>query len=127
MSALGTIRSALVAAGITEDIYYEMSEAGANRPYIVLLNDGTDPLSTKSGSAKTDRIQVRVLCFADRYETGSGIKGAYNLGQEVRTAIDFTQESTHEIYFQSEMSDSLKTGNNRAYMVEQTYWVWNYN
>lgn len=116
----------MVAQGITEKIYYEVAEDGEPRPYIVLLQDNTEPHNTHNGASTFDRVQIRVLCFADRYATGSGVTGAKNLADEVRQAIDYyVVQGTVEVYFQNEQTDSLTfNGNKRAYMVEQTYNVW---
>lgn len=126
MSALSTIKDRLVAQGVTENIFYELASDGANRPYIVLMQDGNEPHNTHNGASTFDRVQCRVLSFGDRYETGSGIKGAKTLADQVRTAIDYYQvQGTVEVYFQNEETESVENkGNKRAYMVEQTYDVW---
>lgn len=126
MSGMSIVYNKLKTGGIAEDIFFEVSESGANKPYIVLLNDGIDPANTKSSGSKLDRVQIRVLCLGDRYFTTGAVKGASSLADQVRDVLDFTQTGEYEIYFQSEMSDSLKTNNNRAYIVEQTYYVFEY-
>lgn len=125
-SASETILNRLVAQGITQDIYYEIAADGAQRPYIVILNDNTEPHNTHSGPSEFDRVQCRVLTFGDRYITGSGITGAKTLADTVRTALDYYRvDGTSYIYFQNEQTDSVNDkGNKRAYMVEQTYDVW---
>lgn len=126
MSAHSTILTRLQAQGITEDIFYEQAADGANRPYIVILQDSTEPHNTHNGASTFDRVQCRVLSFGDRLITGSGVKGAKTLADEVRAAIDYYQvQGTTEIYFQNEQTDSVDDkGNKRAFMVEQTYDVW---
>jgi hypothetical protein len=126
MSAQQTILNRLVAQGITEDIYYEQSEGGASRPYIVILQDNTEPHNTHNGPSTIDRVQCRVLSFGDRLITSGGIKGAKNLADEVRTALDYYRvDGTVYAYFQNEQTESVEDkGNKRAFMVEQTYDVW---
>jgi hypothetical protein len=126
MSAHETIYNRLVAEGITEDIYYEQSEGGANRPYIVILQDNTEPHNTHNGASTFDRVQCRVLSFGDRLITSGAVKGAKTLANEVRAALDyFVVQGTNEVYFQNEQTDSIEDkGNKRAFMVEQTYDVW---
>lgn len=126
MSAQSTILTRLQAQGITEDIYYEQAGDGANRPYLVILQDSIEPHNTHNGASTFDRVQCRVLSFGDRLITGSGIKGAKTLADEVRAALDYyVVQGTNEIYFQNEQTDSVEDkGNKRAFMVEQTYDVW---
>jgi len=126
MSAQQTILNRLVAQGITEDIYYEQSEGGASRPYIVIMQDTTEPHNTHNGASTFDRVQCRVLSFGDRYITSGSVKGAKNLADEVRAALDYYRaDGTAYAYFQDEQTDSIEnSGNKRAFMVEQTYDVW---
>lgn len=107
------------------NIYYELAQDGAERPYIVLLQDSNEPHNTHNGPSTFDRVQCRVLTFSDRYVTSGGVTGAKTLADSVRTALDYYYGTGIEVYFQNETTEAVTyKGNLRAYMVEQTYDVW---
>ena len=120
------IYNKLVADGITDPIFYELADDGQDRPYIVIMQDATEPHNTHNGASSFDRVQCRVLTFGDRLITGSGIVGAKTLADTVRTSLDFYQDQgVKEVYFQNEQTESIEnSGNKRAYMIEQLYDVW---
>lgn len=127
-NASSIIRQRLRVQNIGLNVFYEIADDGEERPYIVILQDSTEPHNTHNTASKLDRVQCRVLVFADRYETLGSIEGASNIANEIRTALDYyREENTVEIYFQNEQVDSVQNkGNKRAYMVEQYYDVWVY-
>lgn len=121
--SLEIVYNRLINQGITEPVYYEQPEDGKQRPYIVLMQDNSNPTNTKSGVSTLDINQVRVLVFGDRYLTGSGITGAKSLANTCRTALDFFEGVGSFIKYENENSESAGRANERAFMIEQTYTV----
>ena len=128
MGAISSVRQRLQDQGIGINIFYDQATEGEERPYIVLMQDSLEPHNRHNGPSKLDRVQVRVLVFADRYETAGAIEGAYTIGGNVRAALDyFTRNNEIEVYFQNEALESVTDkGNKRAFMIEQYYDVWDY-
>lgn len=100
---------------------------GAKLPYLIVDIEDSTPNNSKSGDSTLDMNNLRVFSIAERHYTNGSVVGAYDLSEEVRSAISYVARGTYggenleHCSFQGQSNYSNKLPNKPQTTVEQDY------
>lgn len=110
-------------------IFEEDAPQGENIPYLI-MSSSRNPTNTYS-TTRTDDVEVGVFTYATvQYTSGSNI-GRWEISRAVRSALESASAAVYdgdniaEIYLQSEDGYVEGEGDNKRYVQDQKYSVFN--
>ena len=127
LQAAGSLTT-LLADG-SNGVFLDEAEQGDNTPYVVVDIADIDPLDSIESATTTDEFQVRVFAISDRHYTSGALVGAYEVSEEVRTALDrvkgtYATDVISSISFQSCSTFLERNGGNKRVVYENIYTVY---
>lgn len=122
-----TALTTLLADGVNS-IYTNEANQGVKVPHVIVDVADIEPFDSMNDAAKLDEYQVRIFSISDRpYNKGSK-KGAEEIAEQVRIALDgiagtFAGEVIGDIRFESASTFTDRYGGNKRVVYEHIYQV----